>query len=119
MELGSQVGVAILMYSPARLQCTLPDGVQTSVEITTDYPFDKGIMVSAFCGAGMTLALRIPSWTFNPTVIVNKTAVATPPPEPGTMYEILCSWNTVVNLSFPMRTTVQRRYNNAASIYRG
>jgi DUF1680 family protein len=119
MELGNRVGVAIMMYSPARLQYTLPDGVQASVEIATDYPFDGSVLVTAFCGTGMALALRIPSWTFDPIIAVNKTIEATPPPEPGTTYEILCSWSTVVNLTFPMRTIVTRRCNNAASIYRG
>ena len=119
MELGSEVGVAITMYSPARLSYVLPDGVQASVEVTTDYPFDGNVTVKASCGKGMSLSLRIPSWTFDPVVTINGSAVSSPPAEPGTMYSVLCSWNTTVNLTFPMRTTVTRRYNNAASIYRG
>ena len=119
MELGSQVGVAIAMYSPASLRYTLPDGAEATIQVNTDYPFDGNVSVSAFCGKGMVLSLRIPSWTFDPVVSVNGTAQATPPPEPGTMYELLCSWSTNVSLVFPMRTVVVRRYNNAASVYRG
>ena len=105
------------MYSPASVTYTLPDGVKATIQIDTDYPFDGNVTISAFCGSGMVLALRVPSWTFDPVVSVNGTA--TPPPVPGTMHQLLCSWSTKVELTFPMRTAVTRRYNNAASVYRG
>ena len=119
MELGSQKGVAVTMYAPASLNYTLTDGVNATVEIATDYPFDHNVLITAFCGAGMAMSLRIPSWTYKPVVLVNATAETTPPPEPGTMHDILCTWNTVINVELPMDITVTRRYNNAASIYRG
>ena len=119
MELGSEVGVAITMYAPANLRYTLPDGVEASVDVSTDYPFDGNVSVTAFCGRGMTLSLRIPSWTLNPVVTVNSTTDSTPSPVPGTMHQVLCTWTTTLNLTFPMKTVVTRRFNNAASVFRG
>ncbi len=121
MEYSNQVGVAIVMYAPAHLTYTLPDGAEGSVTVSTNYPFDGNVLVSSFCGQGMFLSFRIPSWTFDPILTINGTnaPLQTPPPVPGTMYEVLCTWNTTFNLTFPMKTVVTRRYNNAASIFRG
>ena len=38
---------------------------------------------------------------------------------PGTLYNVSCTWSTTVVLKLPMTIRVQRRYNNAVSVYRG
>ena len=37
----------------------------------------------------------------------------------GTLYEMFCTWTTEIVLKFPMKITVERRYNDSASIFRG
>lgn len=122
MKLRYNDGVAIFMYAPAIVNFTIPPyDRKVSVEIVTDYPFDGNVTVYASCSWKMFLSFRIPSWTLNPVVTVNGTARVVPdyPVLPGKMYEVACFYNTVVKLTFPMKIRVTRRFNNAASIYRG
>lgn len=120
MEHGNGLGVAITMWAPANLSYVRPDGSEVSVEVVTDYPFDEKATVLAFCGTGMVLSLRIPSWTYDPVISINGTDVTSrDAPVPGTMHEIICTWKTEVELTFPMKVVVTRRYNNASSVYRG
>ena len=39
--------------------------------ITTDYPFDDTAMIDVDCGEDLLLLLMIPSWSDNPSVVIN------------------------------------------------
>ena len=79
MEYGSGLGLVVAMYSPAVVEYTLANGVEAKLLIKTDYPFDDTVSISASCGMGMFLSLRIPSWAVEPTILINNTNVAMPP----------------------------------------
>ena len=75
------------------------------------------VMVNAKCTETKTLIFRIPSWTNTATIQIN-----TDRPYPitsGDLHNIQCNGEIKVTLHFPMTIRVQRRYNNAAAIYRG
>ena len=112
-------GVAVSMYAPATLTHTLPSGVRTTVTVTTNYPFEGSVAITADCGRGMRLSLRIPGWTSGPSVTVDGVMDPYGVPEPGSMYTVNCTSFTNVSLSFPMAVMVERRYNDAASVYYG
>lgn len=117
--LGNGKGVAISMYAPARLDYTLSSGIHVVIDVTTDYPFDGNVAISASCGSGILLVLRMPSWTHDPVVTVNGVDNPAGAPRPGTMYELVCTGSTNVKIVFPMTIEVVRRFNEAAAIYRG
>ena len=73
MEHGNGLGLVVAMYSPVIVDYTLANGVETKLSMKTDYPFDDTVTLNAFCGKGMILSLRIPSWPVKPTVSVNGT----------------------------------------------
>ena len=126
------------MYSPAEVDYTLANGVQAKLTIKTDYPFDDTVTIDASCGKGMILSLRIPSWTYQSSVSVNGTAEdKSPLPGEetielfidikshrchivlGSLFDLFCTWSTEIVLKFPMKITVERRYNDSAAIFRG
>ena len=82
MEQGSGEGLVVAMYSPAVVTHTLGNGVEATLSIKTDYPFNDTVTVDASCGKGMILSFRIPSWAFGSTVSINGTN-DTKPPFPG------------------------------------
>ena len=84
MEHGSEAGFVVGMYAPVQMDYKLPNGVAASLNVQTDYPFNDTIVIDAACGKGLLLSLRIPSWTNEPTVMINGTAHSQPPPVPGT-----------------------------------
>ena len=60
---------------------------------------------------------RVPSWAEGATLQVNG---ATPTSlTPGGLQGTDCQGTFDVTLTFPMKIRVQRRYNNAASVYNG
>lgn len=117
MAAGDGKGLVVAMLAPALVQYELPSGSTVSLNIATDYPFDDKVEISAQCAEGMTLSLRIPSWTVGASVQVNG---STPQQAAaGELYHVACLYSTTVLLHIPMSIRVERRYNNAASIYRG
>ena len=71
MAAGDGKGLVVAMLAPALVQYELPSGSTVSLNIATDYPFDDKVEISAQCAEGMTLSLRIPSWTVGASVQVN------------------------------------------------
>ena len=130
--------LVVAMLAPALVQYKLPSGSAVSLNIATDYPFDDKVKISAQCAEGLTLSLRIPSWARGASVQVNSSAprqatAGTMCMErhatmfdvivillyAGELYSMACVHSTTVLLQLPMAIRVERRYNNAASIYRG
>lgn len=84
MEHSSEDGFVIGMYAPVQMDYKLPSGIDVSLNVQTDYPFNDKVVIDASCGEGaVLLSLRIPSWTENPTVMVNGTAHSEPSLVPG------------------------------------
>ena len=130
-------GLVVATYAPASVQYTLQSGSMVLLDIVTEYPFNDTVQLTGECGEGIALSLRIPSWAQGATVQVNGTTPKQASPgeqsqhtstiavstvaavTAGILYNISCTWSTVVLLSLPMTIQVQRRFNNAASVYRG
>ena len=137
MAAGDGQGLVVAMLAPALVQYKLPSGSAVSLNIATDYPFDDKVEISAQCAEGMTLSLRIPSWTRGASVQVNGSTAQQATAGnwsycvqsccvihslllyTGELYSVACLYSTTVLLHIPMSIRVERRYNNAASIYRG
>ena len=80
-------------------------------------PLSPPVYVTAYCAENMSLLLRIPSWASPPTVVVNgsvKERVI-----PGELFPVACSGFTYVKATFNRTVRVERRYNNAVSVYHG
>ena len=75
------------------------------------------VQVTATCHSSKTLLFRIPSWTKGATVQANGGTLS--PASNGTLKAVQCQGSVSVKLTFPMSIQVQRRYNNAASMYYG
>ena len=73
MEIAGGRGLVIAMYAPAYIKHTLSSGKQVNMNINTDYPFDDTVKIDVECGEDLLLLLRIPSWSDNPTVVINET----------------------------------------------
>ncbi|MCC6312693.1 MAG: glycoside hydrolase family 127 protein [Thermomicrobiales bacterium] len=95
-------------------------GVPVHVEVATDYPFDEEIRltVSAARPTRFPLHLRVPEWAVGATLQVgNDVELLTP----ATFHCLEREWDgtTVLVLRFPMKPRVERRFNDAVSIYYG
>jgi len=110
-------GIAAMLYAPSTL-ITQINGRNVSVELVTEYPWSDTLTFTIKSGVAFPFYLRIPGWSNNATVTVNmgRPVVAT-----ASSYHVVQvpAGITYVVLTLPMSFRVQRRYNNAASIYYG
>ncbi|MGD8896436.1 MAG: glycoside hydrolase family 127 protein [Acidobacteriota bacterium] len=113
-------GLAAVAYAPSEARFLSGD-VPVAVVMDTDYPFRDtlNLTVSPERPARFPLWLRVPSWAEGATVSVNGDA-----PEPmdaGTFHLLEREWRgtSTVDLRFPMRPKVTRRYNLAVAVERG
>ena len=113
-------GLAALAYSPCRVTA-MAGGQEVTIEERTRYPMEGNIklLVSLHSPASFPLHLRIPSWTENASVTVNGSPVEAS--APGSVAVISREWadGDVVELSFPMKVTTDKWYENAISVERG
>ena len=113
-------GLAALAYSPCRVTA-MAGGQEVTIEERTRYPMEGNIklLVSLHSPASFPLHLRIPSWTENASVTVNGSPVEAS--APGSVTVISREWadGDVVELSFPMKVTTDKWYENAISVERG
>lgn len=119
----SEGGLAALVYAPSRVEAKI-SGIEVIIEEITAYPFEETIVLKIDIPEGMSaefpLELRVPSWTDSAAAVVvngNECAGIVP----GEIFRIEREWRDgdVVVLDFPMKTTVSRWYENAASVERG
>jgi hypothetical protein len=113
-------GLAAVAYAPSEARF-LSHGVPVVVAMDTDYPFRDTLTltVSPDRPTRFPLRLRVPSWAEGATARVDEGA-----PEPmsaGTFHPLERQWRgaTTVELRFPMRPKVTRRYNLALAVERG
>ena len=77
------------------------------------------VTITGRCSKALTnIMIRVPSWADGATLSWGSTPPVSVPA--GKLYESLCNSVAVqIALTIPMKTRVSRRFNNAASIYRG
>ncbi len=112
-------GLAAVAYAPNVVSTHIQD-VPVSVEVVTDYPFRPNIQlkVSVDRPVRFPLHLRIPAWAEEASVTIGKNRYA---PKPGSFHVLGREWTgtTEIDVVFPMKPRVTRRYNNAIALERG
>lgn len=113
-------GLAAVAYAPSTVAAEVQGGPVTAT-LTTDYPFrpDLHFAVTTARPTPFSLWLRIPAWGEGATVVLPDGTRETP--QPGTFHELRRTWQGTesVTLILPMRPTLRRGYNHAASLSRG
>lgn len=108
-------GLAVAAWGPCEFQTTVA-GAKVDVEVETEYPFRDAVTVTVKTDRLATFAidLRIPGWCEGATV--DRRAASG-----GGMHRVEGQWagTRKIELKFPMRARMERRFNNAASISRG
>lgn len=113
-------GIAVAAYAPSTARFTA-GGTPVVAAIETDYPFRETVKLTITTGKAVRflLLLRVPAWTTGATVRIaggGEEAL-----KPGTFHRIEREWNGAVelNLRFPMKVKISRRYNEAVVVERG
>eukprot|EP01113_Clastostelium_recurvatum_P003169 TRINITY_DN1137_c0_g1_i3.p1 TRINITY_DN1137_c0_g1~~TRINITY_DN1137_c0_g1_i3.p1 ORF type:complete len:891 (+),score=93.98 TRINITY_DN1137_c0_g1_i3:45-2675(+) len=114
----SDNGLVALTYAPSSLS-TYIRGKPVSVTLVTEYPFDTTLTFMITSGATeFPFHFRIPTWAKGATLQIGsgvKREVAS-----GTFAQVNVTTGTLkVTLDFPMSFSIERRYNNAASVLYG
>jgi hypothetical protein len=123
-------GLAAIAYGPCEVMGKVKSlvgprlkpgvaGVRIAVE--TDYPFDETVKVTVHPSEECEFPLwfRIPAWAEGATVKI--TGEGETPAEPGAFKVIKRTWKDgdVVELVFPMKVEVERRYHDSVTVKRG
>jgi hypothetical protein len=112
-------GLATVAYAPNRVSTRIKN-VPVTVEVVTDYPFrqDIRLKVSADDAVRFPLHLRIPAWADDASVTIGESRQTVPA---GSFFVLDREWSgtTEVEILFPMKPLVTRRYNNALVLERG
>jgi hypothetical protein len=113
-------GLVAVAYAPSRAEFR-SRGTKVIVSMETDYPFRETarITVRPEKSARFSLLLRVPRWAEGATV--RATNGAEERMKPGTFHRVEREWagTVVLDLRFPMKAAVSRRYNDAIARERG
>ena len=113
-------GLAAVAYAPCHVRTTI-DGQAVQIGVETDYPFGDEICITVAVPAPMRFALhlRVPGWAEGATLAIDNGAAESI--DAGTFCRVDRVWpeQSELHLRFPMRTAVQRRFNNSVTIERG
>jgi hypothetical protein len=113
-------GLAAVAYAPSQVKIEI-EGVPVSVTLETDYPFRDTLQftVQAPQAVAFPLILRIPAWTQQASVQVNRDSLQEA--MPGQFHILERTWNgtSEVVLRLPMPARLQDRPNGGISIERG
>jgi hypothetical protein len=113
-------GIAAIAYAPGTVSFR-SHGVPVEVALETDYPFRESLVVTVKPerGTRFPLVLRVPSWADGATLRLADGAAR--PLKTGTFHRVDRAWEgpTRVELHFPMKPLVSRRYNEAVVVERG
>ncbi len=112
-------GLAAVAYAPNSVSTQIKD-IPVSVEMVTDYPFRPNIQLKVRVEEPVRfpLHLRIPAWADEASLTIGKSQHA---PAAGSFYVVDREWTdtTEIEMIFPMKPRVSRRYNNALALERG
>jgi len=113
-------GLAVVAYGPCEVRARVRGGVEVIIDVETDYPFDESIrmIVNASSPVTFPIKLRIPAWARGASVRVNGDDWVA---EPGGFMGIEREWRDgdIIELVFPMRVEVERRYHDSITLKRG
>jgi hypothetical protein len=113
-------GLVAAAYAPSRAAFR-SHGVPVAVSLDTDYPFRDtlAITVTAERAVVFPLVLRVPAWAEGAAIRIG--GGPRQPMKPGALQRIEREWrgSTEIALTFPMRSKVTTRYNEAVAIERG
>ena len=113
-------GLTAVAYAPSRVE-TIINGRKVSVELATEYPFRDRLdfTVTVNAPTKFAITLRIPGWAKQPQVTLAGEQPVTV--TPNTFHAIDREWKgeTRLTLRLPMPVTIERRFNDAATIRRG
>ena len=113
-------GIGAVAYAPSEVR-TEASGVPVHVALETEYPFTDTlrITVDAESTVSFPLLLRIPAWATDAQVTVGGGRPV--PGEAGTFHRVEREWRgqTIVTLSLPMQTRIERRFHGSVSVLRG
>lgn len=114
-------GLAVTAYGPCQAEITLAPGLQVSLAVETDYPFDGLIKLKLRPSkpASFPLLLRIPGWVKDSQLQVNDgPALAL---QPGSFFRLEQEWQPgdLVTLNLPMPVRVASGHQGLLSVYRG
>ena len=116
----SEDGLAALAYSPCRVAAQVR-GVPVEIREDTSYPYEETIRIEVNPSepVAFPISFRIPSWADSPQVKVNGSRQDDL--TPGEVITIDRKWaaNDVVELSFPMKITMSRWFENSVAVERG
>lgn len=107
-------GLTAISYAPCTVD-TEVNGKPVHVEVSSEYPFEETIQITVTAEGNFPILLRIPAWAEGATVVsgyLNQAAKA------GEFHRIECEWKgtTKIHLTLPMKTRIEPRFNNSASI---
>ena len=121
---GDERAVTLNYYGPCEMALALDDGTRVTLRQDTRYPFSGRITLSVSAGepATFSLRLRIPAWSKDTRVSVNREAAQ--PAEPGTCHALTRTWRAgdTVTLDLDMAFHFWRGERDCAghvSVYRG
>lgn len=114
-------GLVATAYGPSSVKALVENGVEVTIQESTNYPFDENITFTVTTPQTVTfpLKLRIPEWCDAPIIKVNGTEQTGV--KSGQFYSIHNAWNNndVVTLTLPMDIKLTNEVNNAVGIQRG
>jgi hypothetical protein len=113
-------GIAVVAYAPSEARFT-SGGTPVAVALDTDYPFRETatLTVAPDRPVSFPLVLRVPAWAGGATVRVAGGAEESM--SAGGFHRVERRWSetTTIEIRFPMRPEVERRYNGALAVRRG
>ncbi len=113
-------GLAAVAYAPCLVKSKVRGGVEVSIEVETNYPFEDSIKIKleAPQPATFPLWLRVPAWAKSATLLVDGQPH---PAKPGEFAVIEREWGntSTIELVFKMEVTVERRFNDSVTVLRG
>ncbi len=114
-------GLAIIAYGPCKVTSKVGTPSQeVEIKEITNYPFDGKITIQFKTESQVEfpVRLRIPAWSNGVTVTVGNQNY---PTEPGTYTTVKRLWKTgdTIQMNIPMSIRMERRFNNAVSLYYG
>ena len=114
-------GVAALEYAPNTLKTKVAGGTDVTIQETTNYPFDDQIIFTINLPKPTTfpLALRIPGWCTEATVILNGKKLRSD--KGGQVISLVRAWQNGdnVTLQLPMTVKTSNWAKNSRTIERG
>ena len=112
-------GLAAVAYAPNITSTRIKD-IPVSIECVTDYPFRQDIQlkVSVDEAVRFPLHLRIPAWADKTSISIGDSQYT---PAAGSFFVLEREWSgtTEIEIMFPMKPRISRRYNNALALERG